>query len=174
MLKDIYRIVFYISLFILSVFLWTVTFGQKINIEFKDHRIAHTFYDFILIATPLAILLTLFGTLKKAHNKTRKIFTILATIGVIVLTYLIWINFLFTIGFGRWTTFNIAYEYRTNPNRQIREQRYDVGALGYGGKRIVEVRPFAGLFWNVSTVDTTSIDKKDWIRINKEVDVKFP
>ena len=84
------------------------------------------------------------------------------------------LNNLFTIGFGAWTTYNIAYEDKTNPERQIREQRYDVGALGYGEDRIVEVKPFAGLFWKVATVDTTNMDRAKWIRVDKEADMKFP
>jgi len=61
-----------------------------------------------------------------------------------------------------------------NPEQQIREQRYDVGALGYGGNRVVEVKPFTRLFWKVTPVDTTKINKADWIRVDKEGDVKFP
>ncbi len=105
---------------------------------------------------------------------TRKLLTIFATIGLTVLTFMFLLNNLFTIGFGAWTTFNIAYENKANSDRQIREQRYDVGALGYGGNRIVEVKPFAELFWQVSSVDTTKIDTAKWKRVGKEADVKFP
>jgi hypothetical protein len=38
----------------------------------------------------------------------------------------------------------------------------------------VEVKPFAGLFCQVSSVDTTMIDKAKWKRVDKEADVKFP
>jgi hypothetical protein len=119
-------------------------------------------------------LLTLFGTLKKRHDKTRKLMSIFATIGVTVLTFMFLLNNLFTIGFGAWTTFNNAYEHKGNPNRQIREQRYDVGALGYGGDRVVEVNPFAGMFWKVSRIDTTTVNKTEWKRVDKEADVRFP
>jgi len=84
------------------------------------------------------------------------------------------LNHLFTIGFGAWTTFNIAYETKTNPEQQSREQRYDLGAFGYGSNRVVEVKPFAGLIWQVSPVDTAKIDKTIWIRVDKEADEKYP
>ena len=154
--------------------MWTVTIGQMINYEFRDYKMANAFYNIILGGTPIAILFTLFGTLKKRHDKARKLLTIFATVGLTVLTFMFLLNNLFTIGFGAWTTFNIAYEDKTNPERQIREQRYDVGALGYGGDRIIEVKPFAALFWKVAPVDTIKIDKTKWVRVDKEADVKFP
>lgn len=174
MLKVLYRIIFWASFLFLAVFLWTVTIGQSINFEFRDHNTSNAFYNVILAGTPIAILLTLFGTLKKNHDKTRKLLTIFATIGLTVITSMFLLNNLFTIGFGAWTTFNIAYEDKTNPERQIREQQYDAGAFGYGGSRLVEVKPFAGLFWKISPIDTTKIDKTKWVRVDKEADVKFP
>jgi hypothetical protein len=174
MLKLLYRIIFWSSLLFLAVFLWTVTIGQTNNFDFRNHKTANDFYNVILGGTPIAIFLTLFGTLKTHHDKARKLLTIFATIGLTVLTFMFLLNNLFTIGFGTWTTFNIAYQDKTNPERQIREQRYDVGALGYGSERIVEVKPFAGLFWQVSTVDTNKIDKTKWVRVDKEADIKFP
>ncbi len=124
--------------------------------------------------TPVAILLTLFGTVKKRHDIIRKIMTIILTAGVALLCFFYLLNNIFTIGFGAWTTFNIAYENKHHPEQQIREQRYDAGALGYGGNRVVEIKPFASLFWKVTHVDTTKIDKANWIRVDKEGDVRFP
>ena len=173
-LKVLYRIIFWGSLLFLAVFLWTVTIGQTINIDFRNYKTANDFYNVILGGAPIAILLTLFGTLKKRHDIVRKLLTIFATIGLTVLTFMFLLNNLFTIGFGAWTTFNIAYENKANPERQIREQRYDASAFGYGGDRIVEVKPLARLFWQVSLVDTTKIDKTQWIRVDREADVKFP
>lgn len=174
MFKALYRLIFWTSLLFLAVLLWTLTIGQTINYEFKDSKTANNFYNVILGGTPIAILLTLFGTFKKHHDNVRKLLTICSTVGVTVVAFMFLLNNLFTIGFGTWTTFNIAYEDKTNPERQIREQRYDVGALGYGDDRIVEVKPFGGLFWKVVTVDTTNIDSAKWIRVDKEADMKFP
>ena len=174
MVKIIFRVIFWSSLLFLAIFLWTITIGQIINYEFRDYKIAGDFYNIIFGGIPIAILLTLFGTLKKHHGKTRRILTIFATVGLTALTFMFLLNNLFTIGFGVWTTFNIAYEHKADFERQIREQRYDVGAFGYGGDRVVEVKPFAKLFWKVTPVDTTKIDKTKWKRVDKEADVKFP
>src|SRR4051812_20307462 len=121
MLKVSFRLIFWSSLLFLAVFLWTVTIGQIINYEFRDYKVAGNFYNIILAGIPIAVLLTLCGTLKKHHDKTRKLLTIFATIGLAVLSFMFLINNLFTIGFGTWTTFNIAYEYKTEPEKQIRE-----------------------------------------------------
>jgi len=119
MLKILYRIIFWGSLLFLTICLWTVTIGQSINIDFQNNNTANDFYNVILAGTPIAILLTLFGTLKKHQDKARNLITIFATIGLTVLTFMFLLNNLFTIGFGAWTTFNIAYENKTNPERQI-------------------------------------------------------
>ncbi|HYH14312.1 MAG TPA: hypothetical protein VD794_03775, partial [Flavisolibacter sp.] len=132
------------------------------------------FYYYLFTCTPVAILLTLFGTIKKQHDIIRKVLIVVLTVTATVLCFMYLFSNMFTLGFGAWSTFNITYEHRKHPERQIREQRYDAGAFGYGGDRVVEVRPFAGLFWKVLPVDTTTIDKATWRRIDKEGDVKFP
>ena len=81
---------------------------------------------------------------------------------------------MFMIGFGAWVTLNIKYEDKSNPNHQIREQIFDIGALGYGDTRVAEVKPFAIIFWEVSEIDTTTIDKTKWKLINKDLDIKTP
>jgi len=174
MLRLLIRIIFWGSILFLAFFLWTVTLGQTINYEFRDNKLADEFYSLMLGGTPLVILLTLFGTFKKRHSATTKLLSILVTVGAAALTFMFLVSNLFTLGFGTWTTFNIAYEHERNPERQVREQRYDAGALGYGGNRIVEVRPFAGFFWKILPVDTTKLDKTEWRRIDQESDIRFP
>ena len=174
MLKVTFRLIFWISLSFLAISLWTLTIGQTLNYEFRNTKFESDFYYYIFTLTPIAILLTLFGTIKKRHDIIRKIMTIILTAGLALLCFFFLLNNMFSIGFGAWTTFNISYENKYNPDQQIREQRYDAGALGYGSSRVVTVKPFAGLFWKVTPVDTNKIDKVEWIRVDKEGDVKFP
>jgi hypothetical protein len=174
MLKVTFQLIFWISLIFLAVALWTLTVGQTLNYEFRNTKVESDFYYYIFTLTPVAILLTLFGTIKKQHDIIRKILTIILTAGLALFCFLFLLNNMFSIGFGAWTTFNIAYENKHNRDQQIREQRYDAGALGYGSTRVVAVKPFAGLFWKITPVDTTKIDKAKWIRLDKEGDVKFP
>ena len=174
MQKVTFRLIFWGSAIFLAVVLWTITVGQSINYEFQNDTDAGDFYNIILGGTPIAILLTLFGTLKRNHNTRRKILTIITTLGGVVFSFMFLLYNFFTIGFGVWTTFNIAYEHKSNPERKIREQRYDVGALGYGATRVVEVNSFTSLFWKVTLVDTTKLSKVDWTRVDKDGDIKFP
>jgi hypothetical protein len=174
MLKKTSRLIFWISLIFLAISLWTITIGQTLNYEFRNIKFASNFYNIIFTWTPFTVLLTLFGTIKKRHEVIRKILTVITTAGVTLFTFLFLIGNMFTIGFGLWATTNIAYENKENVQRQIREQQYDAGALGYGNRRIVEVEPFACLFYKVTAIDTAKIDKTQWRLVNKEGSLKFP
>jgi hypothetical protein len=174
MLKVIFKLIFWSSIVFLCIALWTLTFGQVVPYEFRNMEMRSNFYDVLLPGAPAAVLFTLFGSLKKSQEGIRKASIILfTTVAAFFCFYLLMIN-LFNFGFGAWSTFNIAYEHKMNPERQIREQQYDMGALGYGGWRIVEVKPFAGLFFRISPVDTAKIKAQEWLRVDKEGDVKFP
>ncbi|MFN3918006.1 MAG: hypothetical protein ACK4K0_09720 [Flavobacteriales bacterium] len=51
---------------------------------------------------------------------------------------------------------------------------YDIGAFGYGGKRIVVVEPFLKYWIKPTPIDTQLMNKEDWIYVNKQGDIKFP
>ena len=121
---------------------------------------------------PIAILLTLFGTLKKENTKTRNWTYIGITILTSILSFILMISLIFNIGFGTWTTFAILYRNKTE-NKVIKHQRYDIGALGYGRERIVEMKPFLKYWVLVTEVDTTKIDKKQWKFVNEAGDIKW-
>ena len=174
MLRIIFKIIFYCSIVFLIILLWTVICGQKVNIDFRDSHIQSQFYSILFMGMPIAILLTLFGSIRKCYSRKRKILTIIATGLLSIFSFFYIMGSMFTIGFGHWSTMNIAYESKGNPSIQIREQQYDIGALGYGERRVVEVKPFLLLFWKTIPVDTVTIDKTQWRRIDKEGDVKFP
>ena len=57
---------------------------------------------------------------------------------------------------------------KSNPNRTINEQIYDIGAFGYGQKRIVELKPFLKYWHKVQQIDTTKIETEKWIRVEKK------
>ena len=80
---------------------------------------------------------------------------------------------IFSFGFGAWTTVTTLYKHKTE-NREIKEQLYDIGAFGYGGQRIVEIKPFL-YFWVTPTpIDTLTINKTEWDYVNDQGDIKFP
>ena len=80
---------------------------------------------------------------------------------------------MFSIGFGAWITLTTLYEHKTD-NREIKVQLYDIGALGYRGKRIVEIKPFLNIWILPTPIDTSTINKEEWTLVNKQGDIKFP
>jgi hypothetical protein len=132
------------------------------------------FYIIIIGGLPIAVLLTLIWTLKKSNTKKRNIVTGILTViatGVVVFCS---IYLIFSYGFGAWINQEIVYEYKLNPKRTINEQIYDIGAFGYGGQRIVELKPFFKYWYEVQPIDTTKIELENWVRVEKEGDIKFP
>ena len=152
---------------------YSLTIGQIVPYEFANPKLSQNYYDAIMQGFPISILLTLFGTIKKENTKTRNLVFVSMTIFSSILSFALIMNFLFTIGFGSWTTFTTIYRHKTE-NIVIEEQRYDIGALGYGRHRIVELKPILK-FWVLRTeVDTAKINKNEWDFVNEEGDIKFP
>jgi hypothetical protein len=171
-MKIIKTIIFWIAIAFILLTIFSLTIGQKTAYEFADSKIAETFYNIIMQGFPIAIVLTLFGTLNKENTKNRNWAFIGVTILTSILCTVLMIKLIFNIGFGTWTTFATIYKHKTE-NKVIKEQRYDIGALGYGRRRIVELKPFCK-YWVLPTeVDTTKIDKNQWKFVNEEGDIKF-
>src|SRR5215467_12945764 len=136
MLRFVLRFIFWVSLIFIIIAFWTMTVGQYLNFEFKDPTLKNTFYRMIMIWTPVAMLLTFFGTMKKTHYLGRKIVTVIITIGAAALCYYVLENRPFTFGIGNWNTNNVLFQNRLDPDVQIREQTSAHGAFGWGEKRI--------------------------------------
>jgi uncharacterized membrane protein len=156
------------------IVLFSLTIAQIIPIEFADWRIMHKFYEIIIEGLPIAVLLTLIWTLKKSNSKKRNIITGILTFITAIIVCFSSIFLVFSYGFGAWINYEIVYEHKEYPEQTINEQIYDIGAFGYGGKRIVELKPFLKYWQKVQPIDTTKIETKNWIRVEKEGDIKFP
>ena len=122
---------------------------------------------------PIAILLTLFGTFKRKKTKAQNLTFLALTVLSSIISFFIVVSLMFKIGFGAWTTVSTIYRHKTE-NKVIKEQLYDVGALGYGGQRIVEIKPVLK-YWILPTkIDTMKINKNEWEFVNEQGDIKFP
>jgi len=163
------KVIFGMAIVFVGLAIFTFTLGQILPVEFADYKVQHKFYRIIIEGLPIAVLLTLFGTVKQENSKTKNwmfgILTVLASILCLVGQFFMILAF----GFGVWTTDSILCKHKTY-NREIKEQIYDLGAFGYGGHRTVEIQPFL-TFWILPTKnDTATIDKKEWDFINKQGD----
>ena len=79
-------------------------------------------------------------------------------------------SMLFSVGFLTITNDILLYKHKTNPTTTIMTQTIGQGALGADGHRTVKLEPFFN-FWNKTTIiDTTTIDKSEWIFVNEKID----
>ena len=162
------------TLLFFGIAIYVIIIGQIVPIEFADWHDMHIFYDIILRGLPVAVLLTLVWTIKKERptkiNIAIGVVTPLLAAGMLFWTYFL----MFSYGFGAWIDEEIIYENKHDPKITVNKQIWDIGAFGYGGQRTVKLIPLLG-FWNlVEKVDTAKIEKKEWILVRKEGNIRLP
>jgi hypothetical protein len=173
MIQVIRKTVFWTALVFIGLTIFALTVGLILPFEFADYKIMHKFYETITQGLPIAILLTLFGTLKCEKTKARNWTFLGVTVLSSIISFFIMVSLFFTIGFGAWTTLTTIYRHKTE-DKVIKEQILDIGALGYGGRRTVEIKPVLK-YWILPTkIDTTTINKNEWIFVNEQGEIKFP
>lgn len=167
-----------------SIFILTIAFSvltilfvllmALFSLEFKDSDLKFRVYYTMFLLVPVAIILTLSKTLKAANNWRKNLKTS-------IYTFILAGLFFYGIGpgimfssFGAWTNEWILYENKSDSNITINQQIYDVGALGYGSRRIVKIRPVLKYFKQEVLIDTAELDKNDWVLVNSEGDIRFP
>nr|WP_319401795.1 hypothetical protein [uncultured Carboxylicivirga sp.] len=173
MFRTLRKIIFWCSIVFITIALLSITVGQYLPYEFADYEIQNFFYDTIILGLPFAVILTLFGTIKKSNTKLKNIIISISTILMTALCFISQLLLFFTLGFGVWTTESIIYMHKSD-NREIKYQLFDIGAFGYGGNRIVETKPFMKYWILPIEIDTTTIEKNQWILVNQQGDIKFP
>lgn len=173
MIKVIRKILFWSSIGFIGLTIISLTIGQYLPFEFADFKIQNHFYDTIIFGLPFAVLLTLCGTLKKSNTKKKNWIFAISTILISILCFVSQLFLIFSFGFGVWTTESTIYKHKIE-DRKIKYQLYDIGAFGYGGKRIVEIKPFLKYWILPTTIDTASINKNEWNLVNEQGDIKTP
>ena len=167
------RTIFVLTILFLAVLFIGLILFFVFSLEFIDSSFGNDLYLFLIPTVPLALLLTMTGTIKK-KNKQNKNWTVAGlTILSSVACFIIMYSLVFQVAFGGWTNETILYRHKGNKTISINVQRWDVGALGYGGQRVVEVKPFFKYFAKVSPIDTTKLNKADWTFVNEEGDIHY-
>ena len=155
------------------VTVFSLTIGQILPYEFADYKLQQKFYDTIIQGLPIAVLLTLFGTIKKENSRTKNWTYIGLTVLTSIICLVAQLFLVFSFGFGVWTTITTTYRHKSE-NKEIKEQLYDIGAFGYGGQRTVKIEPFLN-YWILPTpIDTLTINKNEWDFVNEQGDIKIP
>jgi len=172
-MKVIKKTIFLTAIFFIGLTIFVLTVGQILPYEFAAYKIMHNFYDTIMQGLPIAILLTLFGTIKRKKTRVQNLTFLGVTVLISIMSFFIVVSLMFRIGFGAWTTVSTLYRHKTE-DKVIKEQLFDLGALGYGGQRIVEIKPVLK-YWILPTkIDTSKINKNEWKFVNEQGDIKFP
>lgn len=171
-LNIIFKAIFWLTIVFIVVTFYTLTFGQSSTYEFADWKLSQQFYDTIMQGLPIAILFTLTGTIKRTNNQSKNFTIIVVTIIGSIVSFYLMVSMLFSVNFLLITNHILLYKGRTNQTTIIMTQTIGQGALGADGHRIVKLEPFF-YFWNkITIVDTTTIDKADWIFVNKKIDLR--
>lgn len=165
--------IFVASLGCLAVVIFAFTIGQIIPVEFTDLDDRNRFYDFGYYAIPTGVLLTLTGTIKGSDGRRRVAWKIVTTVFTSVVSIAILFAYLFTFGFGAWV--DLETRFRAKHDRRVRivEQLYDVGAFGYGGRRLVKAMPFTPWFNYIEDIDSAKLDRSQWIPVKEEGDITY-
>ena len=171
-LNIIFKAIFWLTIVFIVVTFYTLTFGQSSTYEFADWKLSQQFYDTIIQGLPIAILFTLTGTIKRTNNQSKNFTIIVVTIIGSIVSFSLMVSMLFSVNFLSITNHILLYKGRTNQTTIIMTQTIGQGALGADGHRIVKLEPFF-YFWNkITIVDTTTIDKADWIFVNKKINLR--
>ena len=173
MTRAIKKTIFWTAITFIVLTIFGLTIGQILPYEFANYKLQHWFYDTIIQGLPIAVLLTLFGTIRQENTKTRNWTFIGLTVLISILCFVAQFFLIFSFGFGAWTTETTIYKHKTE-NKAIKEQLYDIGAFGYGGRRIVEIKPILKYWILPTAIDTLTIDKSEWKFVNEQGDIKFP
>ena len=171
-LNIILKTIFWLTILFVVVTFYALTFGQSSTYEIADGKLKQQFYDIIMQGLPIAVLLTLTGTIKRTYDKSKNIAIIVVTIIGSIISFFIMVSLLFSVGFLTITNDTLLYRDKTRPTTIIMSQTIGQGALGEDGHRTVKLEPFLK-FWNKTTIiDTTTIDKSEWIFVSKKIDLR--
>ena len=175
-LKIFPRTIFYLAILFFLLLIGGIILFSIFSLEFKKSSDGSTLYLYLIFLIPMALLLTMTGTIKKRNSKNKNWGIAGLTILIAVAVFMIMFSLLMQVAFGGWTNEAILYRNNKNKNISINEQIWDVGALGYDreSKRIVELKPFLNYFYQVKQIDTGKLDKTEWKFVNEEGNIHYP
>jgi len=159
----IFKILFWLTLFCIFSF----TLGQFIPIYFVDHEWRLIYYPTLLIITSLAIPTLVYRRIynpKKSNWISSTLYTLLVFASVIVVFGFITLGKCMVI----WTDAETYYVNKNNPEVKIISRYSDLGAFGGGTEptdyEMVLSRPITSQFKLQTKIDTTKINKAEWIK----------
>ena len=161
--------------FFISLFAGLILFSL-FSLEFRKSSYGNDLYLYLIFLVPIALLLTMAGTIKKKNSKNKNWGIAGLTFFLAISVFVVMFSLLMQVSFGGWTNEKILYRNIKDKNISINQQIWDVGALGYDrdSKRIVELKPIFNYFYQVKNIDTIKLDKNEWTFVNEEGDIRYP
>ena len=163
--KGLYRL----AIAFLTLLVVCLSVAGLFSIELVSHEATVAFAIGCMISVPVAVLLTLSGTLKKEYPKPKRQGIVLLTTMIAIVIFATLYYFIPIGLWGDWVTETIVYRNKKNPSITINDQVLDIGALGYGGNRQVEIRPVLTYFQQVTRVAENGVDTTEWKRVDEDV-----
>jgi hypothetical protein len=165
-MDKIKKIVFWTAIIFIGLWIVIPLIRMTLDLEFASDSIKSDYKEFLFFAIPIAILLTLFGTINPKDSISNIIGKVIGTIVVAFVTVFIMFMSIFT-DMCVWTNQQILYENKNNLNTKIIVRDFGCGATDSGPPAVgvYKVRYFTDYFIRSTKIDTAIIDKDEWIKI---------
>ena len=165
-MNQINKIVFWTAVVFIGLWLIMPLIRWLMDLEFATNSFKSNYKEFLFFFIPIAILLTLFGTIK---NKDKGLIIAGKVIGTIVAAATtVFIMFMSIFGdMCAWINRQELYEHKNDSNTKIMVRDFGCGATDSSPPTvgIYKVRYFTKYFIRSTKIDTATIDKYKWIRI---------
>ena len=109
------KAIFLLTLIFIAVALFSLTVGQSLNYEFANNNLSSNFYDIIMTGLPVAIMLTLVGTIKMKNKRTNNIAIAVGTISASIISFFAIVNIMFSVGFVVIENEAVLFRKKDNP-----------------------------------------------------------
>ena len=159
------RIIFLTSLILLCLWIVFPIIRIIVGIEFASGDLKMAYKEFLFFAVPILMFLTLFGLIKKSDNWVAIFGKVIGTLAIsLCITFFIVMS-VFT-DMCIWTNEKILFK-NVNTNSEIILRNYSCGATDSSSPivQIHKIDYYTKYFIKISDIDTNSIDKKKWEKV---------
>lgn len=166
-MQTIRKIIYWVSLASIFIFVIVPFIGQFTRLEFANDNFQDLFEQIRFFGLPIAILLTLFGTLKHKDTASTKTTKTILTICVAAFSAFILFMTVFA-GMCRWTNNKVLFENKEDKTIKIVLRDFGCGATDSGSPayKVCKIKAISPLLIWVTDIDTTKIDRRIWQRVN--------
>ena len=136
------------------------------NLEFATDDFELQYRHFLFFAVPIAVILTLCGTVKGKDSIPLVTGKLLGTLALAALSVFLMFGSALS-SMCTYTNKEVLFEKKDDPNTQIIVREFGCGAVD-GGPPVISVHKvnhFTNFFIRSSRIDTSTIDKNNWVKV---------